>query len=69
MCKMNGKSIWDLKSKFRKSIQLNNRTILVIERVQEDREVRQGEAIEMLICEKDLYESTVDALRRDGFDI
>ncbi len=62
-------NIWDLKSKFKKSISLKNRTILIIERVQEEHGVRAAEAMEMLMQYESLYSKTYNALKEEGFDL
>jgi len=68
MCQMH-RNIWDLKSKFKKSISLKNRTIIIIERIQEEYGVRAAEAMEMLMEDENLYKKTYESLKNDGYDL
>lgn len=64
------KNFWDKKARLRKSIQLKNRNILVIERMIDDKlALREDEAIELLLEDKNLYEEIIKKLKEDYPDI
>lgn len=64
------KNFWDKKARLRKNIQLKNRNILVIERMIDDKlALREDEAIELLLEDKNLYEEIIKKLKEDYPDI
>ncbi len=64
------KNFWDKKARIRKYIHLKNRNILVIEKMIDDKlALREDEAIELLLEDKDLYQQMIKILKEDYPDI
>ena len=54
---------WDNKSGFRKSLSLENRTLLVLQTLVEDENISYSSALERLIKEPNLYFDILDKLK------
>lgn len=67
MCKKN--NFWGLKTRIRRNISLKNKNILMIEKVQEEYGVEEGEALEMLMESDTLYKETEKKLKEYYADI
>jgi len=67
MCKKH--SFWDLKTNFRKSFSFKNKNILIIETVQELKNVSHAKAVEMLMESQSLYVDVLKNLKEQYSDI
>lgn len=67
MCKKH--SFWDLRTRIRRNISLKNKNILIVETVQEEYDVEEVEALEMLMESDTLYSETEQKLKEYYKDI
>lgn len=63
------KKFWDLKTSFRKTLSLTNRTIAVIEEIEQTTDMSISDIIEELIKDSTIYKEKLEELRYDYKDI
>lgn len=62
------KNFWDKKNSYKKYLRFSNKTLLILEQMEEE-EKKVGEEIEKMIVSSPQYQDLIKKLKDDGFDI